>query len=82
MAKNKEEYIRQVLALGLDAEDGHIRISRDDDFRTLMGSEKTHEEISDWFRKLNKFIKKRELRLQDLSREEFLALVREMEGGE
>ena len=75
----KQERIVRILGLGLDNEDGHVRITRGENFEVFMGSEGTHERMQDACIKINEKLDKKGKRLEDLSRKEFLDLVSEID---
>ena len=60
-----------LLGLGLDNKDGHVRITKGDNFKLYGGSEETHGEMTEKAIKLNEHLKRRGKRLEDLSRNEF-----------
>ncbi len=78
MKDNKDRIVR-ILGLGLDHKDGHVRITRGDNFDILLGSESTHERMQETCLKINEKLGQSGKRLEELSREEFLSLVTEIE---
>lgn len=60
-----------LLGLGLDARDGHKRITRGNNFYILGGSKQTHRLMQGECIKFNEELKKRHKRLDDISRREF-----------
>lgn len=60
-----------LLGLGLDCEDGHLRITRGKNFRLYGGSEKTHEEMQEKAVKFNEHLDKKGKTLQQISPKEF-----------
>ncbi|HBA82626.1 MAG TPA: hypothetical protein DCZ95_00900 [Verrucomicrobia bacterium] len=76
--KDKERIVR-ILGLGLDHDDGHVRITRGDNFEVYLGSESTHERMQEACMKINEKLDQKGKRLEDLSRQEFIDLVSEIE---
>ena len=70
---------RMLLGLGLDNEDGHVRISRGKNFRLLGGSHDTHEQMQEKVIKFNEKLDARKKQLDDLEGKEFLDLAAECE---
>jgi len=68
-----------LLGLGLDNDDGHVRITRGENFRLLGGSETTHESMQEKCLKFNEKLQDRGKRLDDLERKEFLDLAADCE---
>ena len=60
-----------LLGLGLDNGDGHLRITRGENFHLVGGSEDTHGVMQEKAVKFNEKLRERGRRLQDISREEF-----------
>ena len=60
-----------LLGLGFDCEDGLLRVTKGDNFKLYGGSEDTHGIMQEKAIKFNEQLKKREKRIDDLSREEF-----------
>lgn len=60
-----------VLGLGLDAKDGHLRVTRAPNFHLVGGSEDTHATMQEKAIKFNEQLKKRGQTLDAISREEF-----------
>ncbi len=79
-----------LLGLGLDNKDGHVRYTKGPNFHLFGGSQETHEEMQDKAMRFNEELKKRDKRLEDVSRDEFreiaegigLREVASKEGGE
>jgi valyl-tRNA synthetase len=64
-----------IFGLGLDNADGHVRITRGENFDIYFGSESTHEQIQKTCIKINEKLDQRGKRLEDLSRDEFVDLI-------
>ena len=60
-----------LLGLGLDNEDGHVRITRGQNFHLVGGSQETHGTMQEKALKFNEKLKERGRRLEDISRDEF-----------
>lgn len=65
-----------LLGLGFDAKDGHVRITRGENFRLLGGSEETHEMMQEKAVKFNEQLDKRNKKLDDISDNEFYDIAR------
>jgi hypothetical protein len=63
-----------LLGLGLDHQDGHLRVTAGPNFKLVGGSEETHGVMQEKAVKLNEQLKKRGKQLDDLKREEFCEL--------
>ncbi len=61
---------RWLLGLGLDGTDGHVRVTRGENFRILGGSQETHEQMQEKVIRFNEEVAKRRKTLDDLSRPE------------
>ena len=68
-----------LLGLGLDNKDGHVRVTRGENFHLLGGSEETHESMQEKCVKFNEKLKGRGKQLADLNRDEFRDLAGECE---
>lgn len=66
-----------VLGVGLDAKDGHKRVTQGDDFLLLGGSHETHERMQDMVVRMSERVKRRGKTFGDLSKDEFADLARE-----
>lgn len=69
-----------MVGLGLDSKDGHTRITKGDNFHLVGGSEETHERMTETAIKVNEKLANRGKHLEDVSREEFIDIVREASG--
>jgi hypothetical protein len=81
VAKNKrsDDEGKQVIGfvgLGLDAADGHQRLTRSEHFVLLGGSEETHAHMQDTAIRFDESLKKRGKKLADAEPEEALELLR------
>ena len=66
-----------LLGLGLDNDDGKLRITHGPNFHLFGGSEPTHEQMQEKCIKLNEKLKDRGKELGELHRREFLELAAE-----
>ncbi|MHC5012847.1 MAG: hypothetical protein ACYTG6_18195 [Planctomycetota bacterium] len=66
-----------LLGLGLDARDGHERVTKGEDFLLLGGSEQTHERMQDVVMRMREKMKRRGKNFADLSHREFEDLARD-----
>ena len=64
-----------LLGIGLDAKDGHHRVSSGSDFLIVGGSEETHGRMQDLVIHLEAALKERGKSIRDLERAEFDELV-------
>ena len=69
--KPKRRRKRWLLGLGLDASDGHVRVTKGENFRLFGGSEETHQEMQERVVHFNEELARRKKTLDDLSRPEF-----------
>ena len=67
-----------LLGLGMDNGDGHVRITRGENFHLVGGSEETHGTMQEKAVKFNEKLKGRGRRLEDISREEFREIAHEI----
>ena len=61
---------RWLLGLGLDGTDGHLRLTRGENFRLLGGSAETHGRMQEKVIRFNEEVGRRHKTLEDLSRPE------------
>jgi hypothetical protein len=78
MPAKKEDKKALLLGLGLDNEDGHLRLTRGENFRLVGGSEETHGVMQEKAVKFNEKLKERGRRLEDVSKDEFREIAREI----
>lgn len=67
----KRAYRKVLLGLGLDAKDGHVRITKGKNFRLFGGSEETHDMMQEKAIKFNEQLDKRRKTLDDINDKEF-----------
>ena len=68
----KEKYKKVLLGLGLDAKDGHTRITKGKNLYLFGGSKTTHNKMQEMAIKFNEQLKKKQKTLDKISEEEFL----------
>ena len=71
MKPQESENKAWLLGMGLDGKDGHVRITRGDNFHLVGGSEDTHGVMQEKAVKFNEKLKERGRRLEEISRDEF-----------
>jgi hypothetical protein len=77
-ALEKNQIAGPVHGIGLDAEDGHMRITKMDNFRLVGGSHETHEHMQEKAIKFNERLKKHDKRVTDLNVRQFVELAGEV----
>ncbi len=77
--KQNKSQVLGFLGVGLDNQDGHQRLTRNEHFLLVGGSEETHEKLQDVSIRFNEALKDRGKRLEDASVEEVTDLLREAE---
>ena len=77
MKSNRDNRKKMLLGVGLDNQDGHKRITKGDNFCLVGGSEETHEIMTETAVKFNEKLSRKGKTLDDLSRDEFLDMMRE-----
>jgi hypothetical protein len=71
--KNKQR-IGHLVGIGYDS-DGHVRITKGDDFSIIGGSKKTHEQLQEKVTKFNECLKRKGKSIHDISRREFFDIM-------
>ena len=74
----KSKIAGPVHGFGLDNEDGHVRITKMDNFRLFGGSQETHEHMQEKATKFNERLKKHDKKVTDLSVKQFVELAGEV----
>lgn len=69
-----------LLGLGLDAKDGHSRLTKGENFCLMGGSEETHERMTETAVKFNEKLNVAGKTLESLSRNEFIDILSEASG--
>lgn len=67
-----------LVGLGLDNADGHVRVTKGENFRILGGSKDTHAQMQEQAIKFNEKLDERGRRLEEVSRQEFIDLAQEV----
>ena len=75
---NEAEKKAWLLGLGRDNEDGHVRITRGQNYHLFGGSEETHEVMQEKAVKFNEKLRERGRQLEDISRNEFRDIAHEI----
>ncbi len=70
---------KTLLGLGLDAKDGHVRITKGENFHLVGGSEETHGTMQEKAIKLNEHLKKRGQSLDTIGPDEFAEIADKLE---
>ena len=60
-----------LLGIGLDASDGHKRVTTGDNFLLVGGSQETHERMTDVVMRMNEKLKRQGKTYRELSKTEF-----------
>ena len=75
--KEKKAEVVGFVGVGLDNEDGHQRVTNNEHFLLVGGSEETHEHMQDVSIYFNEELQKRGKRLEEAEVQEALDLLRE-----
>lgn len=67
----KRLYRKVLLGMGFDAKDGHIRITKGENFRLFGGSDETHGEMQEKVIKFNEELDKKRKTLDSIGEKEF-----------
>jgi hypothetical protein len=78
MPEPKRKKIIRLLGVGFDADDGHVRITKGENYDVLMGSDESHGYIQQLIQRIEDELKARGMSLDDLSPEEFGEFVQSM----
>jgi hypothetical protein len=68
-----------LLAVGLDGDDGHRRVTQSEDALVVGGSEDTHESMQEAVIKLNEALQRRGKRIRGTPADELRDLIREIQ---
>lgn len=60
-----------LLGVGLDNKDGHVRVTKGDNFRLLGGSQETHEVMQEKAIKFNEELSRKKKSLEQINKDEF-----------
>ncbi len=72
-----EPKVLGLLGVGLDASDGHQRITQAEDVLLVGGSEETHEQMQEMVIKVGEALERKGKRLRDASTPELTDLIRD-----
>lgn len=75
--RKTEPKVNGILGLGLDAEDGHKRITQTEEMLLVGGSEQTHERMQETAIRFGEELEKRGKALPEVSVREAIDLIRE-----
>ncbi len=78
MSSGTQKKIIRLLGVGFDADDGHIRVTNADKYDVLMGSDESHEYITQLIGKIEAELEKRGLNLDDLNPDELSEIVKSL----
>jgi len=67
-----------LLGLGFDNKDGHVRVTKGENFRLLGGSSQTHEMMQEKAIKFNEQLSKRHKTLDNIDDKEFRDIARDV----
>lgn len=70
-----------LIGIGLDAGDGHVRITRGPGFGILGGSQQTHQMMQDTALKIHETLQQRRQTIADLDANAIVSLLQEIDGG-
>ena len=73
--ENSSQHSRRkamLLGVGLDNEDGHVRVTRGEEFTLVGGSHDTHEQMQEKAIKFGEELQRRGKRMADITPKEFL----------
>jgi len=62
---------RHLFGLGLDNSDGHVRLTKGQDFNLIGGSEKTHQKMQDKVMELSEDLAKKGKSISDIGPDDF-----------
>ncbi|MBQ9089362.1 MAG: hypothetical protein IJY46_11360 [Lentisphaeria bacterium] len=79
-ANNTPDKNALLLGMGFDNTDGQRRITKGDNFCLVGGSEETHERMTETTIKFNEKLARKGKHLSELSREEFMDMMRDASG--
>ena len=79
MRNRSDERIVKIVGVGFDNDDGHVRITRGGNFDLYWGSEETHDKMQETCIKINEKLDRKGKELEDLSKDEFIDLVTNIE---
>lgn len=60
-----------LVGVGLDNKDGHIRLTKGENFRLVGGSQQTHEQMQETAIKFNEELSRKKKSLEQINKDEF-----------
>lgn len=72
MVQDRRKRKAGLLGMGLDNQDGHVRVTKGENFHLVGGSRETHESMQEKCIKFNEKLKDRGKKLEQLEKGEFL----------
>lgn len=78
MVRNAQHEAKLV-GIGLDGDDGHVRVTKGDNFHIMGGSSDTHEQMQEKCIKFNEKLEGKGKKLGQLERNEFFDIAAECE---
>ena len=75
--REKPAVKKALLGVGLDNEDGHVRVTKGPNFHLVGGSAETHQSMQEQCLKFNEKLEARAKTLEQLERQEFLDIASE-----
>ena len=69
--EEQEDQTTFLLGIGLDNSDGHVRLTKGDDFHLVGGSEKTHQKMQDKVMELSEDMAKRGKAIKDIGPDDY-----------
>lgn len=73
----REQSKAKLLGVGLDNQDGHVRLTRGENFHLVGGSDETHQSMQEQCIKFNEKLQARGKELEELEHKEFLDLAQQ-----
>lgn len=78
--KNSQDKKALLLGLGMDNKDGHVRITKSEDFCLMGGSAETHDKMTETAIKFSEKLSERGKRVEELSKDEFVDILMDSSG--
>lgn len=75
MSTDRSDRILHIIGLGNEAGDGHVRVTEGEGFRVLLGSEHTHDAMSEMCARIAAQLKSEGRELEELTEAEFVELL-------
>ena len=71
-------YKKILLGMGFDCKDGHVRMTKGDNFRLYGGSKETHELMQEKAMKFNEHLDKKHKSLDNMTKKEFCDIAKKI----